>query len=259
MKKIIAFTLVFAILFAFAGCNQSQEKVMKTDIVGEWIAVNGNAAITLYEDGTGQLEYNGMKNVTWSYDPDTDRYTVAGEQSYQVSVSKEYDMPHMNMFDMDFYLFDDYDKAYTLLISRRCEDIVNLTLDMTKIELGMPYNIANAVTFQFTDIEKVELPDGDGLQISYVIINERTDAATDLSVVMNSRCFLANEPKAVEKQTTVALVSELAAADAVAGTIEFSLGTDAKTTVDYYGMVIGALYFELDGAKCYLDLGEWFH
>lgn len=259
MKKIIALFLALCLGMSLAACSAEKEKVMKTDIVGEWIAVNGNAAATFNEDGTGVVEYNGNHNVRWTYNPDTDRYAISGEMEEQVLVSKEYDMDYVSMMDMNFYHLDDYDNAYTLMISRRCEDIVNLTLEMTKIEAFMIYELSDSASFCFTEISRVDGENEDSLQISYCVLNEHADAAFDsLSAVMKGRYYLADFPGAVTTAENITFSESIGAGEMTSGTVEFSLGADSQLTVDSYGMVIGALYFEVNGQSYYIDLGEYF-
>ena len=63
MKRIIALVLALVICLSFVGCKKQKE--MKTDIIGQWMAVSVNASVTFNEDGTGELEYGGKQSLTW--------------------------------------------------------------------------------------------------------------------------------------------------------------------------------------------------
>lgn len=263
MKKIVALTLILSIFLAFAACSNTENAgnkntVQKTDIIGEWIAVNANAAITLNEDGTGELEFNGTQSVTWSFNADTQKFTVVGAESYEVIVGKEYDMPYLNMLDMSFYHFDDYDKAYTLLISRRCEDIVEHTIDMTKIELNKAYDLANGMTIQFTGFEVNKNSSPKSIQMHYSVTNDRNETVENVSVVMRGRYYLADYPLVLEEEKDCPIIHTIGKYEMAYGTISFSLKEDPVDTLKLYGRVIGVACIEMYGSQYYIDLGDWF-
>ena len=256
MKRIIALILVFAMCLSFAACRkENSEKVMKKDIVGEWMAVAVNAAAVFNEDGTGELTYNGKHTATWTYDPDQDRYIIHADKIYTVTVGKEYDMPYMCLDGVDFYNPDDYGNAHSLLISKRFEDITFATESMIKIETGKSYDILNGVAIDFMQIER----DGAALKISYMLTNNRTDAVSEqISLKLKGRYFLANHTSAVISEKNTVLASTLGAAEGTTGSFTFQLGEDPKATMDAFSMVIGVICFEMNGNAYYIDLGNWF-
>lgn len=261
MKKIISVLLALCLCIGLSACAGSnfQEKEMKTDIVGEWIAVNGNAAATFYEDGTGVLEHNGKQNVTWMYNPDSNRYSVAGDGTVQAFVGKEYDMPYMSMMDMDFYHLDDYDNAYTLMLSRRCEDILELTSDMVKISVDETYDLANGMTIQFTAVSVSDTAENDGLQLDYTVMNHRVESVNDpITLDLSAKFYLTEEPKAINMNQSFSLFESMKGESGYSDSIRFSLLAKVEDTVSKYGMVIGALYFEMYGQQYYIDLADCF-
>lgn len=168
-------------------------------------------------------------------------------------------MPYISIDGVDFYRMDDYDNAYTLLISRRCEDILELTADMTKLEIGKSCDLANGVTIQFTDISVIESVDGDGLRLDYIINNNRTEAlSAPISVDFNSKFYLAQSHEAMCDTVPTQLCGIIDATSGENGSSSFMLPAKADPTVTKYGMVIGALYFEMYGGSYYVDLGEYF-
>lgn len=258
MKRIITAILAFCLCLGMAACNAEKED--KKDIVGEWMAVSINAAAVFNEDGTGELNYGGTtQNVTWKYDADLQSYVVAADQSYNAIVGTEYDMEYMTLRGVDFYRMDDYDKAYTLMLSRRFEDITNVTAEMTKIKLNTAYDLANAVTIEFAEISKVEFFDREALQIAYSITNNRAEAVSDgLSAVMNGKYYLADHNSATTTTGDWVFCHWIDAGETVTNTWVFDPGEDIQATIDAHGMVIGAIYFEMYGQQYYIDLSEWF-
>lgn len=254
MKKIITAILALCLCLGMAACKAEKED--KKDIVGEWMAVSINAAAAFNEDGTGELNYGGtIQSVSWKYDPDTDRYIVAADQTWTVLVSKEYDMDYMSLQGVDFYRPDDYDKAYTLMLSRRFEDITNVTAEMTKIKLDTAYDLTNGVTIAFTQISK----DGDSLLLNYAVTNNRNETASEgLSAVLQGKYYLANHNSAVTSTTDFNFADSVGAGDMATGSLKFSIAEDPQATIDAYGMVIGALYFEMYGQEYCIYLSEWF-
>lgn len=258
MKKISAFFLALCLCFGFAACR-AEQKEMKTDIVGEWIAVSVNANAVFYEDGTGEIQYNGKQSVTWMYDPDTEKYVVTADQAYDAFVGKEYDMPYMSIMGIDFYRMDDYDKAYTLMLSKRLEDIMSLTVGMSQIKIDTVYDLANAVTIKFTKISVTENEETDGLVIEYMISNNRTEAVTEnLSVTFNGKFYLANRNDAMTMAEQVVLTSAIEQGEIVADAQTISLGVQTQPTIDNHGMFMGVLCFEMYEQNYYIDLGNYF-
>lgn len=258
MKKISTFLLALCLCFGFVACSVEQ-KEMKTDIVGEWMAVSVNAAAVFYEDGSGELEYNGKQSVTWKYDPDIDQYVVTGDQAYNAFVGVEYDMPYVSIMGIDFYRMDDYDKAYTLMLSKRLVEMTILTEGMTKIKLDTSYDLANAVSIQFTKISAAGNEETDGLMIEYTIANNRAQAVTEsLSVSFNATFYIANRIDAMTTTDNVVLISAIEPFEAFAGSQTIFLGVQTQPTIDWYGKFIGVLWFEMCGEKYYIDLDEYF-
>ena len=260
MKKFVALTLILSIFLTFAACSNTETEankntVQKTDIIGEWIAVNANAAITLNEDGTGELDFNGKQSVTWSFNTDTQRFTVVGAGTYDVEVGEEYDMPYLEMLDMSFYRFDDYDKAYTLLLSRRCEDIIDFTIDMTEIKLNTYYDLANGMTIQFTQIGVSE-ETAQTFQLNYIVTNHRKESVTDVSVLLGGRYYLANHPLVLDEQNDVIVMQSIGANEIANGTISFTLEEEPAKTLELYGRLIGVIYLEMYGGRFYIDLSN---
>ena len=258
MRKIIAAILALSMLLCITACK-AEEKEMKTDIVGDWISVSVNASAVFYEDGTGELSYNGKRSVTWKYDPDTDRYIVTGDQTFNVHVGKEYTMPYMSLDGVDFYHPEDYGNAYTLLLSKRFEDITNLTAEMTKIELNTSCNLVNAVSISFVEISRYDDDNDDGLTIAYTIYNDRAENVSEaLAIEVQGRFYLANQQDAVTQKQNVELLTNIAPGDMVMGTFNVTLGADTQATIDAHATVIGILYFEIYGQKYYIDLTDYF-
>lgn len=258
MKKLIAVILIFCVLLSITACK-AEEKEMKTDIVGEWMSVSINASAVFYEDGTGELSYNGKSSVTWRYDPDTNRYIVTGAQTFNVYVGKEYTMPYMSLDGVDFYRPEDYGNAYTVLISKRFEDVTTLAAEMTKIEPNTSYNLLNGVTISFGEILRYDADHDDGLSVTYTIHNDRAENVSEaLSINMHGRYYLANQHPAVTNNQTLELQTNIGPNDMVMGTCQISLGADTQATLDAHGAVIGILYFEMYGQQYYIDLIDWF-
>ena len=258
MKKIIAILLVLGICGSFAACSEP-EKISKTDIVGEWMAPAVNAAATFNEDGTGELTLNGTNSATWEYDADKDQYIVNADKTYYVAFATEYDMPILNVDGIDFYRPDDYDKAYTLLISRRYEEIIELTGEMEKLEQNRVYDIANGVTIEFTGISVQNGEMADGILLEYLIMNNRTDAITQpLYIEPYARLFLADSQIAVEWSEYTVLAASVDASAAYTGSRIFSLNAFTEKTILQFGRVIGAVIIELNGEHYYIDLGDLF-
>lgn len=260
MKKIMALLLVLCMMLTFGACKKNEEEiVMKTDIVGEWMAVSVNAAAVFNEDGTGMLEYNGRQDVTWQYDPETDKYIVTGDQTFSVTTGKEYDMPYISIMDIDFYQMGDYDKAYTLLLSRRLESTVNLTESMTKIKLDKRYTLTENVLIEFTDISR-EMNE-EILVVSYEITNLRTEAINEpICAEVFGSCYVADHPTAWSLYRNIEFEYPIEPDETVSGIVTLCELTDvAQPTIDKFDMVIGAVYFEMYGQQYYVELGEFFH
>ena len=256
MKKIISILMVLGMLLSFAACSDSEETaVNKTDIVGEWMSPSVNASAVFKEDGTGELSLYGTHSATWKYDAKTDRYIVTADKTYNVIVGKEYSMPYMNIDGIDFYLFDDYDNAFTLMISKRCEDIANLTADMTEINVGKSYDFGNGITIIFSNIALSETAEDDGVMIDFMMLNEgETPYNGDLSLTLNGKYYLAEEPAAISRTETFQLAQSIDSCSGVSDSFRFSLVAKVADTVERYGMVIGAVYFEMNEQNYYIDL-----
>lgn len=257
MKKLLSAILVLALLCSLTSCSSTQETPPenKTDIVGEWMSPSVNAAAVFYEDGTGELDYGGKHAAQWRYDPSTDEYMVTADTQYTVKAGKEYDMPYISIDGIDFYHPDDYDKAYTLLISRRCEDILELTAGKTQIKTGVNYDLANGVTIQFTGISVSKTAENDGLQLDYTVMNYRTDAVNEpITLDLFAKFYLYDEHEAITMNQSFSLFESIGAESGYSDSFRFSLLAKAEDTVSRYGMVIGALYFEMYGQTYYIDL-----
>ena len=256
MKKVISAMLCLCMIFFIAGCSGADEKIMKTDIVGEWMSPSVNAAVVFNEDGTGLLEYNGKHNVTWMYDPDRDRYVVSGAETHDALVGKEYDMDYMSYMGIDFYRPDDYDNAYTLMISKRFEDISLFTEGMSKIELNKYYDLLNGVTIEFTEVTKDS--NGKSLQVSYTVVNNRNEAVTEgLTSQSNAKGYFADVHGAVDLSQSVQWAESLKAGEIVSDTVALMYHENTQGTIERHSMVIGAVCFEFSGQHYYFDLSDW--
>lgn len=259
MKKIIAVLLALCLCIGMAACSAEEEA--KTDILGEWMAVSANASAIFNEDGTGELNSSGtIRTFTWKYDRDLKRYVVAYDIGIttNAAVGTEYDMQYLNLQGFTFYRMDDYDKARTLMLSKRFEEIAAFTENMTKIKLNTPYDLANAVTVQFTGISVVDLYGNDALQIDYSITNERAEACSDATVTMTGKYFLEGRSSATTSTGEFGWEGTIEPGQTFTATRMFDFSEDPQATIDAYGMVIGAVCFELYGGQYYIDLSEYF-
>lgn len=254
MKKMIAIFLCLSALFACVGCNSNDED--KTEIVGEWMAPSVNAAATFNADGTGVLEYNGKQNVTWKYDSDRKCYVISGKETHDATVGKEYDMPYISLMGIDFYRMDDYDKAYTLMLSKRLEDISLYTENMSKIELNKKYDLLNGVTIEFTEVTRH--PSDKGLTISYTVTNLRNEAVSEgLNTTSKGKGYFADQPSATDLGKDFQWAEELKAGEAVSDIRVLMHHDYILGTINRHGLVIGAICFELSGQNYYFDLSDW--
>lgn len=254
MKKIIVMLLCLSTLFACVGCNN--EKETKTEIVGEWMAPSVNAAATFNADGTGVLEYNGKQNVTWKYDSDRKCYVISGKETHDATVGKEYDMQYISLMGIDFYTMDDYDKAYTLMLSKRLEDISMFTENMNKIEIGKQYDLLNGVTVEFTEVTRHS--SDKGLTVSYIVTNHRNEPVSEgLKSTAKGKGYFADSPSATDLSKDFQWAESLDAGEAYEDILvlmhhEYILGT-----INRYGLVIGAICFEFAGQNYFFDLSDW--
>lgn len=257
MKKLLSFVLVLVMMLSMAACAASEEApvVYKTDIVGEWMAVAVNAAATFNEDGTGEVSIGGAKAATWKYDPATDTYIVLADTTYTVTAGKVYDMPYITINGMDFFQLDDYDNARTNLHSSRCEDIVNLTSEMTKVKNDETYPIADGVFIHFTACELKEKENCDSLKVDYMIGNDSENAFdTALTLTLTAKYYLADKQEAHTGFAMVDLASSISAGSGIVDSFEFDLNGKIAETVKRDGIVIGAVCFEINGQNYYIDL-----
>lgn len=258
MKKLLSVILVICMMLAIAGCNNSEEAapvVNKTDIVGEWMAPAINAAAIFNADGTGELSWNGKKEAVWNYVPETDNYNVVAGATYQVTFGKEYDMPYICINGVDFFKLDDYNNAYNLMIGKRFEDINNLTAEMTKVTTDDVYTLANGVTIQFHNIEFLETEENDGVYIEYMITNEsETTLTSGLTLTLNAKYYLASKQEAFTGFASEVLASSVPAGSGITDSFEFPLVSKVEETVSRDSMVIGAIFFEMNGQDYYIDL-----
>ena len=255
MKKITALILLAALCMTMGACNK-KEPVMKTDIIGEWMAPAVNAAATFLEDGTGVIEFNGKQNVTWSYDPEQDSYVITGQSTNLAVVGKEYDMDLMSVMGIDFYRPDDYDKAYTLMLSKRFEDISIFTENMEKIELNKKYDLLNAVTIEFTEVTRHE--SDKGLLVSYTVTNNRKEAVTEgLRSVSKGKGYFADQSAAVDLSGSFQWAEAVEAGESVSDVLALMYHEDILATLNRHGNVIGAICFEFSGKNYYFDLTDW--
>lgn len=258
MRRIISLLLILAIGGSLAACNKPATEY-KTEIVGEWIAISVNAAAVFNSDGTGELTMNGKHEATWSYLPNTDRYVVEADKTYSALLSQEYGMQILTIDGVDFYRNDDYDKALTLLISRRYEDITEHTVDMKKVELNKVYDLNNGVTITFTDVAVTKSDLGDGLNLKFQIMNNRTDRVTDgLTLGLNFRYYLFDQKDVISKTDHMVLAAYVDAESACEGTFPIPLDFQTEKTVSRYGRVIGAVTFEMYGVNYFIDLSDYF-
>lgn len=255
MKKVIALILLVALCLTMGACNK-KEPVMKKEIVGEWMSPCVNAAATFLDDGTGFLEYNGKKNITWCYDAERDLYIISGDEKFEAKVGKEYDMDFLSAMDTDFYRPDDYDKAYTLMISKRLEDISVFTENMTKIELNKRYDLLNAVTIEFTEVTKHE--NDKELLVSYTITNNRNEPVTEgLTSQSNGKGYFADQSVAADLSRSFQWAESLGAGESQSRTLVLMHHENILSTVNRHDMVIGAICFEFSGQNYYFDLSDW--
>ena len=259
MKKIIAILLLLAIFCSMTTACNTPEVEYKADIVGEWMSPAVNAAAVFNEDGTGELTLNGIHTATWTYQPDTGKYEVSADKVYSATFATEYDMPILTIGGINFYRPDDYDKAYTLLISRRYEEVIELTAEMTKLQLDAVYDIANGVTIEFTDIRISSTEESDGLLLEYRILNNRTDAITEpLYIEPFAKLFLADSQGAVERSEHMMLATSVDGNSAHTGARIFPFQAATEKTLERFGRVIGAVTIELYGKYYYIDLADYF-
>lgn len=255
MKKWIAAILCFCVIFSITGCNK-EEKEMKTDIVGEWMTPAINAAAVFNEDGTGYLEYNGKNDITWRYDADRDCYVVSGAETQDALIGKEYDMDYMSFMGADFYRPEDYDKAFTLLISKRFEAISMFTENMDKIELNKTYDLLNGVTIEFSDVTKDS--SGKGLLVSYTVTNYRNEAVTEgLRSLSKGQGFFAEKQDADDLSGSFQWAESLEAGESVTDVLPLMSHENTGTTIDRYNLVIGAICFEFSCKNYFFDLSDW--
>lgn len=256
MKKFLSVILVFTMMLSIVACSAQEAPVVyKTEIIGEWMAAAVNAAATFKEDGTGELSIGGKKQATWKYDPATDTYIVVADTTYTVTAGKVYGMPYISINGMDFFQLDDYDNARTNLHSTRCEDIVNLTSDMIQIKTDETYPLADGVYIHFTNIEFSEGENCDGLYIDYMIGNDtESNFTSGLTLTLNAKYYLASKQQAFTGFASIPLASNVTAGSGITDSFEFSLDDKVAETVKRDGMVIGAIYFELNGQNYYIDL-----
>ena len=260
MKKTLCLFLALIIIFGMTACNsESGEKQPEISIVGEWMAPSMNAAATFNEDGTGELTLNGTFPATWSTDTKNGKYIVNAGQSYTVSCGMDYDMPCLNIGGVDFYRMDDYGKAFTLLISRRCEDILNLSMDKTVVKNDQAYDIVNGVNIQFLSITASRTEEDDGIEIEYLITNERTEPVTEpLALKLNARYYLDETPDVIERTEEILLSETVDAGSGYFGTFRFSFKAKTEDTIKKFGAFTGGLSFEMYGQQYFIDLGVLF-
>lgn len=251
MKRLIA--LLLALLMCASLCACSAEKEMKNDIVGEWIAVSNGQTAVFNDDGTGEV---ASRSVTWKYDPNLDSYTIADTVNYNAVVGTEYDMQYMTLLNTDFYRPDDYDKAFTLMLSKRLEKIVDLTAPMEKIRLNTVYPLADGVTIEFTEIVKEF--DGDMLVARYTVINNSGEDITEPMTSKVQGMYYLVDSAASKLEGEETWFSSLEAGETLDNQIGICHFEDVQKTIDAYGMVIGAVYYEMNGKQYYFDLSEWY-
>ena len=255
MKRITALVLLLGICLALCACNQ-QEPVMKNDIVGEWMAPSINAAAVFREDGTGEIDWGDKESVTWKYDPEQDCYVITGTNTTNAKVGKEYDMPYLSIEGVDFYHFDDYDKAYNLMISKRLEDILIFTENMTKIELNKSYDLANAVSIEFTDVTRDSSEKG--LLVSYTVTNHRNETVTEGLISQgNGKGYFVSSSSAVDLNGSFQWADSIDAGNSVSNTLTLMFHENVPATIQRDGRVIGAVCFEFSGQSYYFDIGDW--
>jgi hypothetical protein len=132
----------------------------------------------------------------------------------------DYDMPYLNIDGVDFYRMDDYGKAFTLLVSRRCEDILNLAMEKTVVSSDLAYDIVNGVTIQFTSIHASRTENDDGIEIEYLITNERAEPVTEpLTLKLNARYYLDESQDGFERAEEILICETLDADSGYCGSI----------------------------------------
>ena len=256
MRRFMTAALCLCMVFTLVACNKSKDNSAKTDIVGEWMSPSVNAAATFLEDGTGYLEYNGKQNVTWSYDAGSGRYIISGAVNEKALVAKEYDMDFMSVMDIEFYRPDDYDKAYTLMIGKRMEDITIFTENMTEIELNKQYDLLNAVTIEFTEVTVQE--DNKGLLVSYTLTNRRNMPVTEgLSSQSNGKGYFATETGAIDLSRTIQWAESIEADSSVSDITVLMYNENIVETINRHGLVIGVVAFEFSGQYYYFEISDW--
>lgn len=258
MKKFAAVLLGAAMLFTLAACRK--ENVLKTEVVGEWIAVSNGTTVVFREDQTAEMTVKGKtQGYTWTYHSDTNSYSLDGIPTYTAKYGKEYDLEYLSISGVDFYRMDDYNTAITLMLSKRHEEIANLTSQMKKVECNTAYDLVDGVTVEFSNIAIVELSGVEVLQIDYSIINNRKDKVSDsASSALYGKYFLKDQVLATLDIGNIAWFSSMDAGEIITNSLVISLKEDPKPTIDAYGKVIGAYYFKMNGQEYFIDLSEWF-
>lgn len=263
MKRILTFLLALCMIFSMVACNTAAEEPLenKTEIVGEWIGLSGNAYVVFREDGTGELQTNDTQNITWRYDAKRDCYIVTADQDYDAIFFKEYDLEYVKFMGIDFCRSYDYDTAFTIMQTRRYDDIAILTAEMTELELHTVYNLGNGVSVSFSEI--TESVDGNGLQIMALFTNESEQTANNIEpIAFNSKCYLFGSSVPATNTLTPQwsfLNTGLVAGACISETVTLFSANNVAQTVKNFREVVGAVYFQMNGTNYFINLKNFFH
>ncbi len=266
MKKAIALFLALCICLGMSACKKEQTPEVipenKTEIVGEWLAVNVGASAVFNADGTGELSLDGTNAITWKYDAAAGCYIISDTITHNAFYGMEYDMEYLSIGNVDFYRPDDYDRASALLLTKRYEDIFDFTADMIEIDADTIYTLAEGIGVEFTEIYREA--ESEKLIASYVVTNYRDDTSENLlpesiSVELNGRCYLAGSATATNFSGTLEFTTKISPGESFMGTVTLcTLENQIQPTLNSFGSVIGAVYFKLNDQYVFVNISEYY-
>lgn len=105
MKKAVTLILALVLCFSLCACGTGNGE---NAIVGTWIRSDGGSVV-FSADGT--CDFSGTHNK-WTYDKDTNSYTVDAEPAFTFTIETENDVRYFDVRGIArYYHADDFDKV----------------------------------------------------------------------------------------------------------------------------------------------------
>ena len=263
MKKALSLVLALVLCLSLCACGAGNNE---TAIVGVWRSVTMDLEAVFDEDGTGWIEGDRVKmNFTWKFDKELNCYMVATSQTFSSNIQTEGDAEYILLTGNKLYRAEHYEQGLSNTIENQRRKIEELAEGKVKLELDVPYDFGNGVIVTYTDIVRCDgVEDSCRLEVTVEIENNAHDNGNGpilpserdavaylyhVGKTGGSNSFYWSDGESIGLTPTETGV--------YTGTLIY-FDKKITDTIEKYGVVMGIVYFEMNGVEYYVDLSEYF-